>query len=269
MFDRTVDFLLVIGQGIAEKHAAIYEDEEVIRAIVQSLKVKSKKIVYELKSKKLTLATMLVENSFRCAKDFVSLGGIQCIKEELRSHFDLVFINSLYYEQLLKLFSTVLAHDIRSNDLNDKKFNYTLMGLLQECQNQESLKYVFSIITGLTNYEYNRQVLCQLGVFPRIMKFYEYCIDSRDKEMLFRILGVFARLIKETSFKTQLKCHTELTNNFSPFFEPFNIESTSKELAKLSSLEIIRDMILVEDNSATRQNLVSSGYVKMLVTKCL
>ena len=266
VFTQTMEFQLFIGNDVARQNAVSFEEMSVLGNLMNSLKEKD---TYNGQKVKVSMLTPIIEGSLKCAKDFITLGGIQIIKDEIGKDFDPVFINSEYYSMLLGLLAKQLSHDIGSNDLNDRTFINTLMKFQRECHNKKSIYHLLSIIYSVSQFVVNRKIQCELGIFGDQIKFYEASIADRNLEIMFQLFMLYSRLTLENSFKVQLTSHIEITNDFSPFFEPFTSDSRATDQVKFASLEVVRNIILLGNSKEMRKNLVASGFIKMLIKKCL
>ena len=270
VFELTLDFLLLIGKDAIVKNIEIFENSDIIRSLVANLKQsESSEKGLELQTKKFNLLGYIMEGSENCCKDLITIGGLQVIKIEIRKNFDPLFQNGEYFNKILNLIYHILKYELPTEDLNDRIFIEGIMSLLKECQNFDSTQYLFSIIYAISKYSSIRKMLCELGIFTQLIKLYDQSLLDDDKQMLFKMIKLFSRLVNENSFKIQLRSHTEITNNFNPFFEPFNIDTTAEPEEKLAAMKIIYNMILQGDPVGTRANLITSDYVKMLISNCL
>ena len=214
----------------------------------------------------------MISGSAKCAKDFLDLDGILIIKEQITQHFDPIFLNSDYYTLLMGILGKVLGNDVPfMGQLKDKKFLEILIRFFQECYNVETVLNILLVTYELAQYPDVRKILCELGIYQQLIKHYDLAVEDKDNEVLYKILMNFARFTLEKSFRVHLNGYldTLVGDAYMPFFLPFENEASSTTQVKAASLAVIRNVILLGDNKEARSTLVSSGYIKMLITKCM
>jgi hypothetical protein len=167
----------------------------------------------------------------------------------------------------------VLGNDVPfMGQLKDNKFLEILIRFFQECYNIETVLNILLVTYELGQYPDVRKILCELGIYQQLIKHYQVAVEDKDNELLFKILMNFSRFTLEKSFKVHLNGYLDTLRSdaaYLPFFLPFENYGSSSTQIKAASLAVIRNVILLGDNKKARSKLVSSGYIKMLITKCM